>query len=56
MNIEENDPKKKDADYEKEYPENGDNHGAGKEEAGPLPNNPAKNAERTSPEEDEEKT
>lgn len=50
--MEENDPKKADKKYDKEYPENGDNHKAGKEEAGALPNNPAKNADLTSPEED----
>ncbi|WP_190277347.1 hypothetical protein [Taibaiella lutea] len=43
---------KKNEAYEKEYPENGDNFSAGKPDASPLPNNPAKNAEKTSPEED----
>jgi hypothetical protein len=55
MKMVENDPKKVDKKYDKEYPENGDNHKAGKEEAGPLPNNPAKNADLTSPEEDKKK-
>jgi hypothetical protein len=43
---------KKNEEYKKEYPENGDNFSAGKPDANPLPNNPAKNAEKTSPEED----
>jgi len=42
---------KKDEDY-KEYAENGDNFSAGKPDSNPLPNNPAENAEKTSPEED----
>lgn len=54
--MEKNDPKKRDEKYEEEYPENGDNHKAGKEEAGPLPHNPAKNADLTSPEEDKKKS
>jgi hypothetical protein len=53
--MEKNDPKKRDEKYEEEYPENGDNFKAGKEEADSLPNNPAENAERTSPEEDKKK-
>ncbi|WP_118972971.1 hypothetical protein [Taibaiella koreensis] len=40
--------------YNKEYPENGDNNSAGKEESGSLPNRPAENAEQKAPEEDKE--
>jgi len=36
-------------EYEKEYPENGDNFTAGKPDTGALPNNPAKNAEKKAP-------
>jgi hypothetical protein len=34
------------------YKENGNNVKAGKADSSPLPNNPAENAEKTSPEED----
>lgn len=37
------------------YPENGQNFKAGKEETGTLPNDPAENATKTSPEEDAKK-
>lgn len=46
---------KKNEEYKKKYPENGDNFSAGKADSQPLPNNPAENAEKTSPEEDEKK-
>jgi hypothetical protein len=36
-------------------PENGNNFTTGKPDSSPLPNNPAENAERTSPEEDKAK-
>jgi len=48
---EEKDPTRQ---YDKEYPENGNNNSAGKEEDGTLPNRPAKNAERKAPEEDQD--
>lgn len=49
------DKKDKTREYDEEYPENGDNFKAGREEIAPLPNNPAENAEKTSPEEDKKK-
>lgn len=39
-------------DKDGNYPENGKNFKAGREDTGTLPNNPAKNEELTSPEED----
>ena len=51
---EENKGKDETKRYDKKYPENGENSSAGKEETGALPNNPAKNANLTSPEEDAE--
>lgn len=44
---------KKNDEKKTHYPENGNNFSAGKADDNPLPNNPAENAERTSPEEDE---
>lgn len=55
MNKPEDKKQDKVKDLKKEYPENGENFKAGKEETGALPNNPAENAERTSPEEDKDK-
>jgi len=54
----EKDKKKEDETrrYDKEYPENGDNYAAGAPDSGALPNKPAENEERTSPEEDEKDT
>jgi hypothetical protein len=46
--------KPQEADKEK-YPENGDNFSDGSEEQGSRPNNPAENAEKTSPEQDKKK-
>lgn len=43
---------KKDEEENTVYPENGNNFSAGKADDDPMPNNPAENAERTSPEED----
>lgn len=52
----EHDRKKEEKQVEgdKRYPENGDNFKPGKEAEGSRPNNPAENAERTSPEEDQQ--
>jgi hypothetical protein len=44
----------KQVEGDKRYPENGDNFKPGKEAEGSRPNNPAENAERTSPEEDQQ--
>lgn len=55
MQTENNSSKDKTKEYDKKYPENGDNFKAGKEEISPLPNKPAENAEKTSPEEDKKK-
>lgn len=45
---------KKNEKTEQETPEMGDNFKAGREEVGPLPNNPAENAEKKSPEEEKD--
>jgi hypothetical protein len=55
MQTEKKDKKDETKEYDKKYPENGDNFKAGTEETSTLPNNPAENAERTSPEEDKKK-
>jgi hypothetical protein len=55
MQAEDKSKKDKTEEYDKKYPENGDNFKAGREEDGTLPNNPAENAEKTSPEEDKKK-
>lgn len=55
MQMEDKSKKDKTKEYDKKYPENGDNFKAGTEETSTLPNNPAENAEKTSPEEDKEK-
>jgi hypothetical protein len=47
----EKDPTK---EYEEEYPENGDNVKAGGGNKRELPNNPAENAERSAPDEEQE--
>lgn len=46
--------KKNEKDDNEHYRENGNNFKPGTEEKGTLPNNPAENAEKTSPEEDEQ--
>lgn len=50
----EKDKKDPGREYDEEYPENGNNNSAGKEESGSLPNNPAENAEREAPGEEQD--
>lgn len=49
------DNRKDKQDKKKDIPPKGGNFKAGREENGSLPNSPAENAERTSPEEDRKK-
>lgn len=52
MDNKNNSSKKSSKDDNEHYEENGNNFNAGTEEQGALPNNPAENAEKTSPEQD----